>query len=85
MMLVGVVAYYTSDPGARSELAAPIVERLQAELAPLIFPNARADARLAAGQAGASAEPASAAARRASIVFRQTRFTDKSRGSGGVQ
>lgn len=38
MTLVGVVAYYTSAPGARGELAAPIVERLQQELAPLIFP-----------------------------------------------
>ena len=38
MTLVGVVAYYTSAPGARGELAAPIVERLQRELTPLIFP-----------------------------------------------
>jgi tetraprenyl-beta-curcumene synthase len=38
MTLVGVVAYYTSAPGARGELAAPIVERLQEELTPLIFP-----------------------------------------------
>jgi tetraprenyl-beta-curcumene synthase len=39
MTLVGVVAYYTSDPGARGELAAPIVERLRHELAPLIYPT----------------------------------------------
>jgi hypothetical protein len=39
MTLVGVVAYYTSVPGARSELAAPIVKRLQAQLAPLIHPT----------------------------------------------
>ncbi len=37
--LVGVVAYYTSDPGARGELAAPIVERLRHELSPLIYPT----------------------------------------------
>jgi tetraprenyl-beta-curcumene synthase len=39
MMLVGVVAYYTSAPGAQSELAAPIVKRLQRQLQPLIFPT----------------------------------------------
>jgi len=39
MTLVGVVAYYTSDSGARGELAAPIVERLQHELAPMIYPT----------------------------------------------
>jgi tetraprenyl-beta-curcumene synthase len=36
MMLAGVVAYFTSNPGARSELARPIVERLHAELRPVI-------------------------------------------------
>ncbi|MGH2903683.1 MAG: DUF2600 family protein [Solirubrobacteraceae bacterium] len=39
MILVGVVAYYTSAPGAKSELARPVAERLQRELAPLIFPT----------------------------------------------
>lgn len=38
MALVGVVAYYTSVPDARSELAAPTVTRLQGELEPLISP-----------------------------------------------
>ena len=39
MTLAGVVAYYTSAPGASSELARPVAERLQAELAPLIYPT----------------------------------------------
>jgi tetraprenyl-beta-curcumene synthase len=39
MTLVGVVAYYTSAPGAGSELAAPIVKRLQEELQPLMSPT----------------------------------------------
>ena len=39
MMLAGVVAYFTSNPGAQSELARPIVERLHAELRPLITPT----------------------------------------------
>jgi tetraprenyl-beta-curcumene synthase len=38
MTLVGVVAYYTSAPGARGRLARPIVTPLQRQLAPLIFP-----------------------------------------------
>jgi hypothetical protein len=38
MTLAGVVAYYTSAPGARSNFARPVSERLQAELTPLIFP-----------------------------------------------
>jgi tetraprenyl-beta-curcumene synthase len=38
-MLVGVVAYYTSHPGADSELARPIAKRLRRELTPLIFPT----------------------------------------------
>jgi tetraprenyl-beta-curcumene synthase len=37
--LVGVVAYYTSAPGARGELATPISRRLQRELSPLIYPT----------------------------------------------
>ena len=39
MILVGVVAYYTSEPGARGRLAAPNVERVQRALAPLISPT----------------------------------------------
>jgi tetraprenyl-beta-curcumene synthase len=39
MMLTGVVAYYTSAPGARGELARPAVARLHAALAPLIAPT----------------------------------------------
>jgi tetraprenyl-beta-curcumene synthase len=39
MTLVGVVAYYTSAPGARGTLAAPVVARLQAQLKPLISPT----------------------------------------------
>jgi len=38
MMLVGVVAYFTSDPRARSQLARPTVARLHAELWPMIVP-----------------------------------------------
>jgi hypothetical protein len=37
-MLVSVVAYFTSDPGARSEPARQSVARLHAELRPLIAP-----------------------------------------------
>jgi tetraprenyl-beta-curcumene synthase len=39
MTLVGVVAYYTSHPGARGEFAAPIAKRLRRELSPLISPT----------------------------------------------
>jgi tetraprenyl-beta-curcumene synthase len=39
IMLVGVVAYQTTAPGARSELAQPIAARLQTELRPLITPT----------------------------------------------
>ncbi len=39
MILVGVVAYYTSAPGADGRLARPIVEELQHELAPLMSPT----------------------------------------------
>ena len=39
MTLVGVVAYYSSAPGAGGELAAPIVKRLERQLAPLIYPT----------------------------------------------
>jgi tetraprenyl-beta-curcumene synthase len=39
MTLAGVVAYYTSAPGACGELARPVAARLQGELAPLIYPT----------------------------------------------
>jgi tetraprenyl-beta-curcumene synthase len=39
MTLAGVVAYYASAPSARTEIAAPIVKRLQRELSPLIYPT----------------------------------------------
>jgi tetraprenyl-beta-curcumene synthase len=39
MTLAGVVAYYTSAPGARSEIARPVSEELQAQLQPLITPT----------------------------------------------
>jgi tetraprenyl-beta-curcumene synthase len=39
MTLAGVVAYYTSAPGASSEVARPLSLRLQRELAPLIYPT----------------------------------------------
>jgi tetraprenyl-beta-curcumene synthase len=39
MMLTGVVAYYTSAPGARGELTRPFAARLHAALAPLIGPT----------------------------------------------
>jgi tetraprenyl-beta-curcumene synthase len=38
MMLVAVVAYFTSDPRARSASVRPTVTRLHAELAPMIAP-----------------------------------------------
>jgi tetraprenyl-beta-curcumene synthase len=39
MLLVAVAAYYASSPGADTELAQPIAERLRAELAPLMPPT----------------------------------------------
>jgi tetraprenyl-beta-curcumene synthase len=39
MTLAGVVAYYTSAPGAKGTVARPATTRLQAELAPLIYPT----------------------------------------------
>jgi hypothetical protein len=39
MTLVGVVAYYTSAPGAKSDFAKPLAARLQEQLAPLIVPT----------------------------------------------
>jgi tetraprenyl-beta-curcumene synthase len=73
MTLVGVVAYYTSAPGAGSELAAPIVERLHRQLAPLISPTLAIMrvwrlAKRARGWAGGDG-PGGAARRRASMVF----------------
>jgi tetraprenyl-beta-curcumene synthase len=39
MTLVGVVAYFTSAPGAKSDFAKPLAARLQEQLAPLIAPT----------------------------------------------
>jgi tetraprenyl-beta-curcumene synthase len=39
MTLAGVVAYYTSAPGAGGELARPVAVRLRRELAPLSYPT----------------------------------------------
>jgi tetraprenyl-beta-curcumene synthase len=39
MLLTGVAAYYSSDPGAEGELARPVVARLRRELAPLMSPT----------------------------------------------
>jgi tetraprenyl-beta-curcumene synthase len=39
MLLTGVVAYYSSAPGARSAPARPVVARLRRELEPLISPT----------------------------------------------
>jgi tetraprenyl-beta-curcumene synthase len=39
MMLVGVVAYYTTDPGARCEVAQPQVKRMHRKLRPFIWPT----------------------------------------------
>jgi tetraprenyl-beta-curcumene synthase len=38
MLLISVVAYYSSAPGAESEIARPVIDRLRRELAPLISP-----------------------------------------------
>src|SRR6202040_186492 len=39
MILVGVLAYYGSAPGAENAVAKPVVARLQRELAPLAPPT----------------------------------------------
>jgi len=39
MLLTGVVAYYSSAPGAHGELARPVVSRVRRELAPLMSPT----------------------------------------------
>jgi hypothetical protein len=39
MLLTGVVAYYSSAPGAEGEEARPVVARLRLELAPLMSPT----------------------------------------------
>ena len=39
MTLVGVVAYYTTEPGARGAFARPTVEAIHRELRPLIWPT----------------------------------------------
>jgi tetraprenyl-beta-curcumene synthase len=41
MILVGVVAYYTSSPGAEGKFARPIVEQLQRQMTPLMSPTLR--------------------------------------------
>jgi len=85
MMLIGVVAYYTSAPGARGELAAPIVKRLQAELQPLVSPTLalmrawRLAKRMRAGNRRAPSSRGLASS------LDKSRFLDRSRGSGGVQ
>jgi tetraprenyl-beta-curcumene synthase len=75
MLPVGVVAYYTSAAGARSELAGPIAKRLRRQLSPLILPTlALMHAwRLAKRIRSELREPASAVARRASIVTEGSR------------
>lgn len=79
MTLVGVVAHYTSDPGARGELAAPIVERLQRQLTPLASPT------LALMRGWRLAKRVRAGNRRAPRSGGLASFLDKSRGSGGMQ
>lgn len=39
MTLAGVVAYYTSAPGARAEIGRPVAEQLQRQLSPVIAPT----------------------------------------------
>jgi tetraprenyl-beta-curcumene synthase len=39
MILAGVVAYYTSQPSATSEVARPVTEHIRGELTPLITPT----------------------------------------------
>lgn len=39
MLLTGIVAYYSTAPGARTEIARPAMTRLKCELAPLISPT----------------------------------------------
>jgi tetraprenyl-beta-curcumene synthase len=39
MTMAGVVAYYTSAPSAASELASPVMSRIERELRPLITPT----------------------------------------------
>jgi tetraprenyl-beta-curcumene synthase len=86
MMLVGVVAYYTSDPGAGGELAAPIVKRLQDHLRPGIGPALLVMRawRLAKRMRKRDYRRSPAIRGLASFLER-SRFLDKSRGSGGMQ
>jgi tetraprenyl-beta-curcumene synthase len=79
MTLVGVVAYYTSAPGAGGALAAPIVKRLQEELKPLIIPTLALMRAWRLARRVAAREPASAAEQRASIVYRETHETGRVR------
>jgi tetraprenyl-beta-curcumene synthase len=39
MTLVGIVAYYTTEPGAHGPFARPVVKRIHRELRPLIWPT----------------------------------------------
>ncbi|MGH2865791.1 MAG: DUF2600 family protein, partial [Solirubrobacteraceae bacterium] len=39
MVMIGVVAYYTSAPQARSPSVRPLVGQVSAELSPLIYPT----------------------------------------------
>jgi len=79
MILVGVVAYYTSHPGARGELAAPIAKGLQRQLTPLISPT------LAIMNAWRLAKRTRARNRRAPRSGGLASSLGKSRGIGGVQ
>jgi tetraprenyl-beta-curcumene synthase len=79
MTLVGVVAYYTSAPGAGGELAAPIVKRLQEELRPLILPT------LALMRGWRLAKRLRAGNRRVPQSRGLASSLGKSRGIGGVQ
>jgi tetraprenyl-beta-curcumene synthase len=79
MTLVGVVAYYTSAPGAGDELAAPLVKRMQKELKPLIYPT------LALMRAWRLVKRLRAGNRRGSRSRGLASSLGKSRGIGGVR
>jgi tetraprenyl-beta-curcumene synthase len=84
MTLVGVVAYYTSAPGARDEPAAASVERTRAQLKPLISPTlALMRGWRLAKRMGTRDRRAPRGGELASFSDK-SRFIDKSRGSGGV-
>ena len=79
MTLAGVVAYYASAPEARSDLARPVVERLQEQLAPLIYPT------LAIMRAWRLAKRVRAGNRRAAPSRGLASSLGKSQGIGEVQ